>query len=68
MDGSDKKDLLRVIINCFDLYTEKREDGCWIKNTVLTILILAHGHEIKELPLDKLTLIMTAVLISHVST
>jgi site-specific DNA recombinase len=57
MDEPGKKELLRAIIERIDLYPEKREDGCWIRNIVFTFPVPIQGHEVKELPLEKSTLI-----------
>ncbi len=67
MDEPDKKDLLRAIIEGIDLYPEKRPDGNWIRNIVFTFPVPIQGHEVKELPLEKSTLIETVVLMSRVN-
>ena len=59
MDEPGKKELLRAIIERIDLFPEKREDGCWIRNIVFTFPVPIQGHEVKELPLEKSTLIET---------
>ena len=61
MDEPGKKELLRAIIERIDLFPEKREDGCWIRNIVFTFPVPIQGHEVKELPLEKSTLIETVV-------
>lgn len=66
MDEPGKKELLRAIIERIDLYPEKREDGCWIRNIVFTFPVPIQGHAVKELPLEKSTLIETVVLMSRV--
>ena len=63
MDEPGKKELLRAIIERIDLFPEKREDGCWIRNIVFTFPVPIQGHEVKELPLEKSTLIETVVLL-----
>ena len=68
MDEPDKKDLLRAIIERIDLYPEKRPDGNWIRNIVFTFPVPIQGHEVKELPLEKSTLIETVVLMSRKDT
>ena len=65
MDEPGKKELLRAIIERIDLYPEKREDGCWIRNIVFTFPVPIQGHEVKELPLEKSTLIETVVCLSN---
>ena len=62
MDEPGKKELLRAIIERIDLFPEKREDGCWIRNIVFTFPVPIQGHEVKELPLGKSTLIDNIVL------
>ena len=64
MDEPGKKELLRAIIERIDLFPEKREDGCWIRNIVFSFPVPIQGHEVKELPLEKSTLIETVVLMS----
>ena len=64
MDELDKKALLRAIIERVDLYPEKRPDGNWIRNIVFTFPVPVQGHEVKELPLEKSTLIETVCLLS----
>ena len=66
MDEPDKKDLLRAIIERIDLYPEKRADGCWIRNIVFTFPVPIQGVEVKELPLEKSTLLETVVLMSRI--
>ena len=63
MDESGKKELLRAIIERIDLFPEKREDGCWIRNIVFSFPVPIQGHEVKELPLEKSTLIETVCLL-----
>ena len=65
MDEPGKKELLRAIIERIDLYPEKREDGCWIRNIVFTFPVPVQGHEVKELPLEKSTLIETVCCLYH---
>ena len=67
MDEPGKKELLRAIIERIDLFPEKREDGCWIRNIVFTFPVPIQGHEVKELPLEKSTLIETVCLLSKLS-
>ena len=65
MDEPGKKELLRAIIERIDLFPEKREDGCWIRNIVFTFPVPIQGHEVKELPLEKSTLIETVCCLYH---
>ena len=67
MDGPDKKDLMRAIIERIDLYPEKRPDGNWIRNIVFTFPVPVQGTEVKELPLEKTTLIETVCALSKLS-
>ena len=64
MDEPGKKELLRAIIERIDLYPEKREDGCWIRNIVFAFPFPIQGYDVKELPLERSTLIETLVLLS----
>lgn len=63
MDEPDKKELFRAIIERIDLYPEKRPDGNWIRNIVFTFSVPVQGAEVKELPLEKSTLIETVCLL-----
>jgi|GEM_PF-620276 len=63
-DEPGKKELLRAIIERINLYPEKQKDGCWIRNIVFTFSVSIQGHEVKELPLEKSTLIETVCLLS----
>ena len=65
MDEPDKKELFRAIIERIDLYPEKRPDGNWIRNIVFTFPVPVQGAEVKELPLEKSTLIESVVLMSR---
>ena len=67
MDEQDKKDLLRAIIERIDLYPEKRPDGNWIRNIVFTFPVPVQGIEVKELPLEKSTLLEMVCLLSKLS-
>ena len=67
MDEPGKKELLRAIIERIDLFPEKREDGCWVRNIVFSFPVPIQGHEVKELPLEKSTLIETVCLLSKLS-
>lgn len=67
MDEPDKKELLRTIIERIDLYPEKRPDGNWIRNIVFTFPVPVQGREVKELPLEKSTLLETVCLLSKLS-
>ena len=65
MDEPDKKELFRAIIERIDLYPEKRPDGNWIRNIVFTFPVPVQGAEVKELPLEKSTLIETVCCLYH---
>ena len=67
MDEPDKKDLLRVIIERIDLYPEKRPDGNWIRNIVFTFPVPVQSIKVKELPLERSTLIETVCALSKLS-
>ena len=63
-----QKALLRAIIERVNLYPEKRPDGNWIRNIVFTFPVPVQGHEVKELPLEKSTLIETIVLLQKLNS
>ena len=62
----EKKEFMRAIIERIDLYPEKRPDGCWIRNIVFNFPIPIGGKDIKELPLEKSSILETVVLMSRV--
>ena len=66
--SKDGLDSVRSTVNeleRIDLFPEKREDGCWIRNIVFTFPVPIQGYEVKELPLEKSTLIETVCLLSR---
>ncbi len=65
MDESGKKELLRSIIERIDLYPEKQPDGNWIRNIVFTFPVPIQGVEVKELPLEKSTLLECVTLMTR---
>ena len=66
MDETDKKELMCAIIERIDLYPKKRPNGNWIRNIVFTFPVPVQGTEVKELPLEKSTLIETVCLMSRI--
>jgi site-specific DNA recombinase len=59
----ERKELMRAFIERIDLYPEKREDGCWIKNIVFSFPIPYKNGEIRELPLENCTMGETVCLL-----
>ncbi len=63
----EKKEFMRAIIERIDIYPEKRKDGCWIRNIVFNFPVPIGGKDIRELPLEKSSILETVVLMSRVS-
>ena len=60
----EKKEFMRAIIERIDIYPEKRKDGCWIRNIVFNFPVPIGGKDIRELPLEKSSILETVVLLS----
>ena len=61
----ERKEFMRAFIERIDLYPEKREDGCWIKNIVFSFPIPYKNGEIRELPLENCTMGEIVCLLSQ---
>ncbi len=62
----EKKEFMQAFIERIDLYPEKQKDGNWIKSIVFNFPVPVNGKDVKELPLEKLTMLETVVLMSKV--
>ena len=65
LDNSDKRDLMRAIIERVELFPERRKDGCWVKSIVFNFPVPVNGRSLKELSLENETTLETVVLLSH---
>lgn len=66
LDNSDKRDLMRAIIERVELFPERRKDGCWVKSIVFNFPVPVNGRSLKELSLENETTLETVVLMSRV--
>lgn len=51
----EQKEFMKAFIEKIELFPQKREDGCWIKNIVFNFPVPISGTEMKELPLEYIT-------------
>ncbi len=65
LEPTEKRDLMRAIIERIDLYPEQREDGCWVRNIVFNFPVPVSGVLLKELPLENATMLETVCLLSQ---
>lgn len=65
LDNSDKRDLMRAIIERVELFPERRKDGCWVKSIVFNFPVPVNGRSLKELSLENETTLETVCLLSH---
>jgi len=65
LDNSDKRDLMRAIIERVELFPERRKDGCWVKSIVFNFPVPVNGRSLKELSLENETTLECVVLLSH---
>ena len=61
----ERKEFMKAFIERIDLFPEKRDDGCWIKNIVFNFPVPVDGKEVKELPLETETTVESVVLMSR---
>lgn len=63
---AEKKEFMRAFVERIDIYPEKPENGCWIRNIVFNFPIPVNGEEITELPLESKDTAETVVRLSRV--
>ena len=63
----ERKEFMRAFIERIEIYPEKREDGCWIKNIVFNFPVPVNGEDVKELPLESQPTVETCVLLTKSS-
>lgn len=60
----ERKEFMRAFIERIDLFSEKREDGCWIKNIVFNFPVPINGQEVDMLPLENQNMLETVCLLA----
>lgn len=65
---AEKKEFMRAFVERIDIYPEKPENGCWIRNIVFNFPIPVNGEEITELPLESKDTAETVCLLSKVNS
>lgn len=63
--GKDPFDFMRAFIERIDIYPEKPDNGCWIRNIVFNFPMPVQGQEIKSLPLESESTVETVVLLTR---
>lgn len=61
----EQRDFMRAFIERIDIYPEKPDNGCWIRNIVFNFPMPVQGQEIKNLPLESESTVETVVLLSN---
>ncbi|MBQ6016487.1 MAG: hypothetical protein IJL19_01240, partial [Clostridiales bacterium] len=62
---AEKKDFMKSFVERIDIYPQKPENGCWIKNIVFNFPIPMNGEEITELPLESQKTAETIVVLKN---
>ena len=60
----EQRDFMRAFIKRIDIYPEKSDNGCWIRNIVFSFPMPVQGQEIKSLPLESELTVETVCLLS----
>ena len=60
----EQRDFMRAFIERIDIYLEKPDNGCWIRNIVFIFPMPVQGKEIKSLPLESESTVETVCLLS----
>ena len=60
----EQKEFMKAFIEKIELFPQKREDGCWIKNIVFNFPVPVGGKEVKELHLENITTLECAILMT----
>ena len=61
----EQRDFMRSFIERIDIYPEKPENGCWIRNIVFNSPMPVNGKEITALPLESKATVETIVLFKY---
>lgn len=64
LEDTEKRDLMRAIIERIDLYPERRADGCWVRNIVFNFPVPVNEVPLKELTLENETTLESVVLLT----
>lgn len=59
----EQRDFMRSFIERIDIYPQKPENGCWIRNIVFNFPMPVKGKEITALPLESKATVETVVLL-----
>ena len=62
---AEQRDFMRSFIERIDIYPEKPENGCWIRNIVFNFPMPVKGKEITAFPLESESTVETVVLLSQ---
>lgn len=60
----EQRDFMRSFIERIDIYPQKPENGCWIRNIVFNFPMPVKGKEITALPLESKATVETVCLLS----
>ena len=63
---ADQKDFMRAFIERIDIYPEKLDNDCWIRNIVFNFPMPVKGKEIKTLPLEKRSTVECVVMMQYI--
>ena len=58
---------MRAFIERIDIYPEKPDNGCWIRNIVFNFPMPVQGQEIKSLPLESESTVEVVSLLQRMS-
>ena len=64
---TEQKRFMQTFIERIDIYPEKPNNGCWIRNIVFNFPMPVQGQEIKALPLESDATVETVALLSKLS-
>ena len=59
----EQRGFMRAFIERIDIYPEKPDNGCWIRNIVFNFPMPVQGREIKSLPLESESTVETVCLL-----
>ena len=63
----EQRDFMRAFIERIDIYPEKPDSGCWIRNIVFNFPMPVQGQEIKSLPLESKSTVEVVSLLQKMS-
>ena len=63
----EQRDFMRAFIERIDIYPEKPDNGCWIRNIVFNFPMPVQGQEIKSLPLESESTVEVVSLLQKMS-